>query len=117
MDKPKNPKLNRRSGWHTDHSFKEFPPKATILHGHVIPTQSGHTCFCNTEKAYEDLPVDTKKRVEGLIAVHSYDTMRAPARAVKRTPKEIADLAVYLASDESDFVTGVTHAIDGGMSI
>ena len=33
------------------------------------------------------------------------------------TPKEIADLAVYLASDESDFVTGVTHAIDGGMSI
>ena len=33
------------------------------------------------------------------------------------TPKEIADLAVYLASDESDFVTGITHAIDGGMSI
>ena len=33
------------------------------------------------------------------------------------TPKEIADLAVYLAIDESDFVTGVTHAIDGGMSI
>ena len=33
------------------------------------------------------------------------------------TPKEIADLAVYLASDESNFVTGVTHAIDGGMSI
>ena len=59
-DKPKNPKLNRRSGWHTDHSFKEFPPKATILHGHVIPSQAGHTCFCNTEKAYEDLPVDMK---------------------------------------------------------
>ena len=33
------------------------------------------------------------------------------------TPKEIADLAIYLASDESNFVTGVTHAIDGGMSI
>ena len=33
------------------------------------------------------------------------------------TPKEIAALAVYLASDESNFVTGVTHAIDGGMSI
>jgi 3-hydroxybutyrate dehydrogenase len=33
------------------------------------------------------------------------------------TPEEIANLAVYLASDESDFVTGVTHAIDGGMSI
>ena len=33
------------------------------------------------------------------------------------TPKEVADLAVYLASDESNFVTGATHAIDGGMSI
>ena len=33
------------------------------------------------------------------------------------TPEEISNLAIYLASDESDFVTGVTHAIDGGMSI
>ncbi len=33
------------------------------------------------------------------------------------TPEEIADLAVYLASDESNFITGVIHAIDGGMSI
>jgi 3-hydroxybutyrate dehydrogenase len=30
---------------------------------------------------------------------------------------EIAALAVYLASNESDFVTGVVHSIDGGMSI
>ena len=33
------------------------------------------------------------------------------------TPDEIADLAVYLASDESNFVTGIAHPIDGGMSI
>ena len=33
------------------------------------------------------------------------------------TSEEIAALAVYLASDESDFVTGIVHAIDGGMSI
>ena len=33
------------------------------------------------------------------------------------TPEEIATLAIYLASDESDFTTGVTHSIDGGMSI
>ena len=28
------------------------------------------------------------------------------------TPEEIASLAIYLASDESVFVTGITHAID-----
>jgi len=33
------------------------------------------------------------------------------------TPEEIASLAIYLASDESKFITGITHAIDGGMSI
>jgi 2-keto-3-deoxy-L-fuconate dehydrogenase len=31
------------------------------------------------------------------------------------TPKEIAALAVYLASDESAFVTGANHLVDGGM--
>jgi 2-keto-3-deoxy-L-fuconate dehydrogenase len=31
-------------------------------------------------------------------------------------PKEIADLAIYLASDESTFVTGCVHIIDGGWS-
>ena len=31
--------------------------------------------------------------------------------------REIADLAVYLASDESAFTTGQSHIIDGGWSI
>jgi 2-keto-3-deoxy-L-fuconate dehydrogenase len=32
------------------------------------------------------------------------------------TPQEVANLAVYLASDESGFTTGSTHVIDGGWS-
>jgi NAD(P)-dependent dehydrogenase (short-subunit alcohol dehydrogenase family) len=31
-------------------------------------------------------------------------------------PVEIADLIVYLSSDESQFVTGAEHVIDGGMT-
>ena len=33
------------------------------------------------------------------------------------TPEEIALLAVYLASDESGFTTGVAHIIDGGWTL
>ena len=32
------------------------------------------------------------------------------------TPEEIAAFAIYLASDESAFTTGVAFSIDGGMS-
>jgi len=33
------------------------------------------------------------------------------------TAEEIASLAVYLASDESAFTTGVAHVIDGGWTL
>ena len=33
------------------------------------------------------------------------------------TPEEVAELAVYLASDEAAFVTGAAYVIDGGMSL
>jgi 2-dehydro-3-deoxy-L-fuconate 4-dehydrogenase len=33
------------------------------------------------------------------------------------TPEEIAALAIYLASDESAFTTGVAHVIDGGWTL
>jgi len=52
------------------------------------------------------------------------DPIKAKKDFIARQPmgrlaraEEIAALAVYLASDESDFITGVVHPIDGGMSI
>ena len=42
-------------------------------------------------------------------------TDRQPMRRLGE-PREIAALAVYLASDESSFTTGAVHVIDGGWS-
>jgi 2-keto-3-deoxy-L-fuconate dehydrogenase len=33
------------------------------------------------------------------------------------SPEEVAELAVYLASDESTFTTGAIHTVDGGFSL
>ena len=32
-------------------------------------------------------------------------------------PSDVADLVVFLASDRSNYITGQTIAVDGGMSI
>jgi NAD(P)-dependent dehydrogenase (short-subunit alcohol dehydrogenase family) len=50
-------------------------------------------------------------------SINGIDGVSNTCIAPSGAPEEIAALAVYLASDESDFVTGVVHAIDGGMSI
>jgi len=33
------------------------------------------------------------------------------------TPEEVAAFAVFLASDESRFITGQPHLVDGGMAL
>ena len=90
-DKPADLLLDRRSGWHTDDSYFAVPAKVTLLQALEIPEYGGETRFCNARAAYEDLFADMKSRLNGLRAVHSYDTLRAPARAAKRTRQEAAE--------------------------
>lgn len=89
--KPADLRLLRRTGWHTDDSYFAVPAKATMLQSLANPEHGGETCFCNLQAAYEGLSQEMKARVTGLRAVHSYDTLRTPARAAKRTPEEEAE--------------------------
>lgn len=66
--------------------------------------------------------VDTPSLRERMRAQGDYEAAREAfiARAPMgrmATAEEVADLVVYLASDESAFVTGQTHIIDGGWSL
>lgn len=90
-DKPADLTKVRLSGWHTDDSYFEVPAKATMLQALALPTSGGETLFCNTRAAFEALPEDRRTELDGRRAVHSYDTPRAPGRAVKRTAEEAAE--------------------------
>ena len=56
--------------WHTDMSYNPIPPMASALYALEIPTSGGETGFCNMYRAYESLPGDLKRRIDGLQCKH-----------------------------------------------
>lgn len=56
--------------WHTDMSYQEDPPKASILYALEVPPAGGNTGFVNMYRAYEELPAELKARVAGLRVKH-----------------------------------------------
>jgi len=57
--------------WHSDWSFQESPPSATMLHSKIVPPVGGDTLFANTALAYDELSLELKEKVNDLNAFHS----------------------------------------------
>ncbi len=56
--------------WHTDMSYLEDPPKASMLYALEIPPSGGDTWFCNMYLAYESMPDRLRQRIQGLNVKH-----------------------------------------------
>jgi taurine dioxygenase len=56
--------------WHTDMSYLEAPPKASMLYALEVPAAGGNTYFCNMYRAYELLPEELRLRIAGLSLKH-----------------------------------------------
>lgn len=56
--------------WHQDMSYKDLPPKASLLYGVEVPKTGGATAFYNLYKAYETLPADLRERIAGKSCKH-----------------------------------------------
>lgn len=59
------------SSWHTDVTFVDAYPKASILRAITVPEAGGDTLWANGETAYEALPEPLRQLVNTLRAVHS----------------------------------------------
>jgi taurine dioxygenase len=74
-------------GFHTDHSNALRPPKATVLHAVSLPDRGGDTQYVNMHVAYDDLPEDTKRCLEGLRAVHVYQSRHSTRKLMELSPE------------------------------
>jgi len=56
--------------WHTDMSYQEHPPRASMLYALEVPPSGGDTSFCTMYGAWEVLPDDLRAQVAGLRVKH-----------------------------------------------
>ncbi|MGY2442209.1 TauD/TfdA dioxygenase family protein [Pseudomonas sp. SDO52101_S400] len=61
----------RANSWHTDVTFVDAYPKASILRSVVAPAFGGDTLWANTATAYNELPTELRELADKLLAVHS----------------------------------------------
>jgi taurine dioxygenase len=112
-------------GYHTDHSNAPRPPKATILHAVNLPDRGGDTQYADMRLAYDELPQQTKRRLDGLKAIHVYQSRysarkmmelssesrsRVPdavAHPIVRTHPESGRKAIYINPIRTEGIVGM----------
>ncbi len=110
--------------WHSDVSFRQVTPSASILNAIEIPGNGGDTMFCNMTAAYEALSETMKDLIQPLRAHHDFaqtaatqfakhnvidDDLHGANRAVHpvvRTHKETGKKSLYVNP-------GMTTHLDG----
>lgn len=58
--------------WHCDDSFRIPQPLGSCILCVETPPQGGETGFAGMAAAYDALPVETRKRIDGVTTIHSY---------------------------------------------
>ena len=75
---PIDSRYDKANSWHTDVTFVDRIPKASLLRAISLPEYGGTTTWASTEAAYDQLPAPLRALVENLWAVHTneYDYIR-----------------------------------------
>jgi taurine dioxygenase len=63
-------------GWHTDGAYDQEPFKATQLYAVAVPSRGGDTLFASMYSAYDALPADLRRRLEGRLGAFTYGGRR-----------------------------------------
>ncbi|MEU7740662.1 TauD/TfdA family dioxygenase [Nonomuraea sp. NPDC049158] len=91
LDYRKGHKVDR---WHTDVTFVDRPPLASVLRAITVPPAGGDTLWANTVAAYEYLPAELRDLLDRLRAVHTnqYDYARIATSEDPARTREYAEV-------------------------
>src|SRR5439155_13203224 len=64
-------KINFGGIWHSDTTYLDVPPMASMLVAREVPPAGGDTGFANMYLAYETLSSGMRRVLDGLVAVNS----------------------------------------------
>ncbi|WP_433257196.1 TauD/TfdA dioxygenase family protein [Streptosporangium sp. CA-135522] len=80
--------------WHTDVTFVDRPPLASVLRAVTVPPAGGDTLWANTVSAYDNLPPELADLIKGLRAVHTnqFDYARIATSADPDRTREYAEI-------------------------
>ena len=85
---PIDSRYDKANSWHTDVTFVDRIPKASLLRAVTLPDYGGTTTWASTEAAYDQLPGPLRALAESLWAVHTnqydYASPRETASAEER---------------------------------
>ena len=68
---PIDSRYDKANSWHTDVTFVDRIPKASLLRAISLPEYGGTTTWASTEAAYDQLPAPLRALAENLWAVHT----------------------------------------------
>jgi taurine dioxygenase len=116
---PDEKATNFGAGWHSDWSFQDAPPAATLLRSEVVPPVGGDTLFCDCARAYEALSATMRVMLAPLRAVHSatraYGTKGVFARETEKRTMQIITSSEADKSRTHPLVR--THPVTGRKSL
>jgi taurine dioxygenase len=68
---PIDSRYDKANAWHTDVTFVDRIPKASLLRAVTLPAYGGTTTWASTEAAYDQLPPPLRALADSLWAVHT----------------------------------------------
>jgi taurine dioxygenase len=102
-------RVNFGGVWHSDTSYLERPPMASMLHAVETPPHGGDTLFANQYLAYETLSDGLRRVLAGLIGVNS----SAKADVSKTREDRLRDAGVELKVLQGEHPVARTHPETG----